>query len=44
MYEIGGASIAFQFGVSSSDFVLLVMNKERIDYLLRGKFTIGANR
>lgn len=42
MYEIGGASIGFQFGGSSTDFVLLVMNKEGIDYLLRDKFTIGG--
>jgi len=42
MYEIGGASIGFQFGASSTDFVLLVMNKQGIDYLLKDKFTIGG--
>jgi SH3 domain-containing YSC84-like protein 1 len=42
MYKIGGASIGFQIGGSSTDLVLLVMNKEGIDYLLRDKFTIGA--
>jgi len=42
MYEIGGASIGFQFGGSSTDFVLLIMNKEGIDYLLRDKFSIGG--
>ncbi|HEU5180999.1 MAG TPA: lipid-binding SYLF domain-containing protein [Candidatus Polarisedimenticolia bacterium] len=42
MYEIGGASIGFQFGGSSTDFVLLVMNKEGINYLLKDKFTIGG--
>ena len=42
MYEIGGASIGFQFGASQTDFVLLVMNKQGIDYLLRDKFTIGG--
>ena len=42
MYEIGGASIGFQFGGSQTDFVLLVMNKEGMDYLLRDKFTIGG--
>jgi SH3 domain-containing YSC84-like protein 1 len=42
MYEIGGASIGFQFGASSTDFVLLIMNKEGINYLLKDKFTIGG--
>ncbi len=42
MYGIGGASIGFQIGGSSTDLVLLVMNKEGINYLLRDKFTIGA--
>jgi len=42
MYEIGGASIGFQFGGSSTDFVLLVMNKEGMNYLLKDKFTIGG--
>ena len=42
MYEIGGASVGFQVGGSSTDYVLLVMNKEGINYLLKDKFTIGG--
>ncbi len=41
-YSIGGPSVGFQVGGSSTDLVLLIMNKEGMDYLLKDKFTLGA--
>jgi len=38
-----GASVGFQIGGSSTDVVLLVMNKDGMQKLLRDKFTLGAD-
>ena len=38
-----GGSFGFQIGVSSTDVVLLVMNKRGVDKLLTSKFTLGAD-
>lgn len=43
MYMLGGGSIGFQIGGTSTDFVFLVMNPKGADYLLRSKFTLGAD-
>lgn len=43
MVELKGASIGFQIGGQSSDFVLLVMNQKGVNYLLSSKFTLGAD-
>jgi lipid-binding SYLF domain-containing protein len=41
--SIGGASIGWQWGGQSTDFVLLVMNEEGMRHLLESQFTIGAD-
>jgi SH3 domain-containing YSC84-like protein 1 len=41
-YTVGGASIGFQIGGSSTDIVMLIMNEKGVDHLLEDKFTIGA--
>ena len=41
-YSIGGPSVGFQAGGSSTDLVLLVMNEKGMDYLLKDKFTLGG--
>ena len=38
-----GASVGFQIGASSTDVVLLVMNRDGMNKLLRDKFTLGAD-
>lgn len=38
-----GASVGFQIGGSSTDLVLLVMNKDGMEKLLRDKFKLGAD-
>lgn len=43
MISLKGGSVGFQIGGQSSDLVLLVMNPTGIDYLLRSKFTLGAD-
>jgi len=43
MVELGGGSIGLQIGGQESDFVFLIMNPKGIDYLLRSKFTLGAD-
>jgi lipid-binding SYLF domain-containing protein len=43
MIGIGGASIGFQIGGQSSDFVFLIMNPKGIDHLLKNQFTLGAD-
>jgi lipid-binding SYLF domain-containing protein len=43
MVSITGGSFGFQIGGSSTDIVLLVMNKRGIDKLLQSKFTLGAD-
>jgi lipid-binding SYLF domain-containing protein len=41
--EIGGMSIGFQIGGEIIDLVLVVRNRDGIDYLLRDRFTLGAD-
>jgi lipid-binding SYLF domain-containing protein len=38
-----GGSVGLQIGASSTDLVMLVMNKRGMDKLLESKFTIGAD-
>lgn len=38
-----GGSLGWQIGVQSIDLVLLVMNPDGVDDLLRSEFTLGAN-
>jgi SH3 domain-containing YSC84-like protein 1 len=40
--RIEGGSFGFQIGVSDTDVVLLVMNKNAVNKLLSSKFTLGA--
>ena len=42
IYTIGGASIGFQFGGQTAEFVLLIMNDQGVNHLLEDKFTIGG--
>jgi lipid-binding SYLF domain-containing protein len=39
MYTIGGASVGFQVGGSSTDFVLLIMSQKGVDAVLKGSKT-----
>ncbi|MGE0813988.1 MAG: lipid-binding SYLF domain-containing protein [Vicinamibacterales bacterium] len=41
--QITGGSIGWQIGVQSTDLVLLVMNADGVDELLRSEFKLGAN-
>ncbi len=41
--RVEGGSVGFQIGVSSSDVILLVMNKSGMKKLSSSKFTIGAD-
>ena len=43
MVSLKGGSLGFQIGGQESDLVLLFMNPKAIDYLLRNKFTLGAD-
>jgi lipid-binding SYLF domain-containing protein len=43
MYSVGGVSVGFQVGGSSSDFVLLLMNAKVVDNLLSGKTKMGTD-
>ena len=43
MISLKGGSFGLQIGGQSTDFVFLVMNPKGIDYLLRSKFTLGAD-
>jgi SH3 domain-containing YSC84-like protein 1 len=43
MISLKGGSLGFQIGGQESDLVLLFMNPKAIDYLLRNKFTLGAD-
>jgi lipid-binding SYLF domain-containing protein len=38
-----GGSVGFQIGGSSTDLILLVMNKNGMNKLLQDKFTLGAD-
>jgi lipid-binding SYLF domain-containing protein len=41
--EINGGSVGFQIGGSSTDLIMLVMNKEGMQKLTSDKFTLGAD-
>jgi lipid-binding SYLF domain-containing protein len=43
MYTIGGASLGLQVGGSSSDFVLLLMDRKVVNQALNGKTKMGAD-
>ncbi len=43
MISIGGGGFGLQIGGTSSDVVLLVMNKKGAQHLLRSKFTLGGD-
>lgn len=43
MYTLGGASLGFQVGGTSTDFVLLVMSQKGVDTILKGKTKLGAD-
>ena len=43
MYSVGGASVGFQVGGSSSDFVLLLMNPKVVTQVLNGKTKMGTD-
>jgi len=42
MVELGGGSVGFQIGAEATDVVMLVMNREGIESLLKSKFTLGG--
>ena len=41
-FKIGGPSIGWQAGFQEADLVLLIMNKEGVNKLLKDRFTIGG--
>jgi len=41
-FDLGGGSVGLQIGASKTDFVLLFMNDEALNLLLRDKFEIGG--
>ncbi len=43
MFTIGGASAGLQFGGSSSDFVLLIMEPKAVNKVLDGKTKVGSD-
>jgi len=43
MYSVGGASVGLQIGGSSSDFVLLLMNRKVVNQVLQGKTKMGTD-
>jgi lipid-binding SYLF domain-containing protein len=43
MYKVGGASLGLQAGGSSSDFVLLLMDKKVVNQVLNGKTKMGTD-
>lgn len=42
-FNLGGGSFGLQIGASSTDFVMLFMNKEGMNSLLSDEFTLGAD-
>ena len=42
-FNLGGGSIGLQIGAQSTDFILLFMNKDGINSLLKSKFTLGGD-
>ena len=43
MYSVGGVSAGLQLGGTSSDFVLLLMDRKVVDQVLNGKIKMGAD-
>jgi len=43
MYAISGVSVGLQVGGSSTDYVLLIMNKKAVDALLKSKTSLGKD-
>jgi Las17-binding protein actin regulator len=43
MLEMGGGSVGLQIGASAVDVVMLVMQREGMDSLLKDKFTLGGD-
>lgn len=43
MVEMTGGSLGFQLGGTSTDIVLLIMNRKGVDKLLQSKVTLGAD-
>ena len=43
MVEMGGGSVGLQLGASATDVVMLIMNREGMDNLLKDKFTLGGD-
>src|SRR4051794_33842419 len=41
--KLEGGSVGFQIGGSSTDLILLVMNRHGMDQLMKDKFTLGAD-
>jgi len=41
-FDLAGGSIGLQIGASSTDFILLFMNENAVDSLLKDKFEIGG--
>lgn len=42
-FNLGGGSFGLQIGAQSTDFVLLFMNKDGLDSLLKDEFTLGGD-
>ena len=42
MVELGGGSVGFQIGAEATDVVMLVMDRNGIESLLKSKFTLGG--
>ena len=42
-FSLGAGSVGWQFGGQSADLVLLIMNPEGINHLLKDKFTLGGD-
>ena len=43
MLEMGGGSVGLQIGASAVDVVMLVMDREGMDSMLKDKFTLGGD-
>jgi SH3 domain-containing YSC84-like protein 1 len=41
--NLGGGSFGLQIGAQSTDFVVLIMNKEGVDSLIKSKFVLGGD-
>jgi lipid-binding SYLF domain-containing protein len=41
-FTIGGGSVGWQFGGEAADIVVLIMNDDGVDHLLKDNFTIGG--